>query len=243
LELDMETMPRHIVTLSLDDGFTKSTVKTAQIFERYGLKACFNVVAMACKPGFAFPNSAPAREGEFGDFGLFNEMVARGHEVAPHGYAHLNKKAMGFEEAKGSILRCLEVFEGSLTGFVAKKSVFNFPYNATTAELDAWLPSVVRASRGGGVEHGINALPTRETVVLRTTGHGPGNCDAHLEGCVSALLARPSGWLVYCGHGLDEEGWGPMSSGYLEGLLERLVQMPGVAVWPAGQTFAKLGLN
>lgn len=235
--------PTHIVSLSLDDGFRKSTIKTAEIYERYGLKACFNVVAMGGEPGFCFPNYGPTPAGLLGDFGLYNELVARGHEVAPHGYAHLNKSKMKLEDAKESILRCLDVFQEKLAGFEAKKCVFNFPYNATTPELLAWLPSVVRATRGGASEHGINPLPTRETVVLKTTAYGPDNCDAHLEMCVNALLDGPPGWLVYCGHALDgDEGWGPMSENYLEGLLDRLVQMPNVKVWPVGQTFSNLKL-
>jgi peptidoglycan/xylan/chitin deacetylase (PgdA/CDA1 family) len=235
------TLPKYIVTLSLDDGIKKSTIKQAEIFERFGLKGCFNVVARAHEPGFKFPNS-PEMPGMFADFGLYNELVARGHEVAPHGYEHLNKRNMPFEEAKASILRCLDVFDQKLKGFDAKKSVFNFPYNAVTPELLEWVPTVVRATRGGGIEHGINPLPTRETTVIKTTGHGPENCDAHLKGCVDALLAQDSGWLMYCGHGLDEEGWGPMSGAYLERLLGELVERPDVKVWPAGQAFAHLGL-
>ncbi len=236
------TQTTHIVSLSLDDGFKKSTIKTAQIYEGFRLKACFNIVSQAHTPGFSFPGG-PETPGLFGDFGLYNELVARGHEVAPHGYGHFNKAAMPFEDAKTSILKCLDVFEKELKGFEAKKSVFNFPYNAATPELLAWLPTVVRAARAGGVAHGINPWPTRETMVLRTTGMGPANCDAHLEEAVKAFLSGGPGWMVYCGHALDDEGWGPISSAYLEKLLGRLVEMPHVKVWPVGQTFANLGLN
>ena len=38
---------RHVVTLSFDDGFKKSSIKTAEIYEKYKLSACINVVASA----------------------------------------------------------------------------------------------------------------------------------------------------------------------------------------------------
>jgi hypothetical protein len=33
---------RHIVTLSFDDGFRKSSIKTAEIYEKHNLSACIN---------------------------------------------------------------------------------------------------------------------------------------------------------------------------------------------------------
>ena len=35
----------HIVTLSFDDGFLKSDLKIAEIYEQHGVSACFNVIA------------------------------------------------------------------------------------------------------------------------------------------------------------------------------------------------------
>ena len=35
----------HVVTLSFDDGFERSSIRTAEIFERYGLVAELNVLA------------------------------------------------------------------------------------------------------------------------------------------------------------------------------------------------------
>ena len=217
----------HIVTLSFDDGFGRSNTRIAEIYERFGLRACMNVLAA--------PEELVEEQYEWGtdrgDFGLWNELQARGHEIMPHGYQHANKAEMPFEEAKGLIARCLGIFGEKLEGFDAKKAVFNFPYNQSTPELEAWLPSVVRAFRTGG--GGLNALPYPGMTKVTTTGFGPENCEEHLDGEIERLLAQPEEWLVYNTHGLDEEGWGPIGAGYLEGLLERLVGL-GVEVMPAG---------
>lgn len=37
-----------------------------------------------------------------------------------------------------------------------------------------------------------------------------------------------SGWLIYNAHGLDDEGWGPMSSVFLDELLDRLKKRTGL---------------
>jgi peptidoglycan/xylan/chitin deacetylase (PgdA/CDA1 family) len=171
-----------------------------------------------------------------GDFPLWNELQARGHEIMPHGYNHANKREIGFEAARDSIRRCLDIFGEKLDGFDPKKAIFNFPYNQSSPEIEAWLPTVVRAFRTAG--GGVNPLPTRDTVKLTTTGAGPENCEWHLTEQVELLMSQPEGWLVYNTHGLDEEGWGPIRGSYLERLLERLVNA-GVEVLPAGVVVAR----
>ena len=47
----------HLVTLSFDDGFKKSSIRTAEIFEKYELSACINVIATAHLPALNFPMS------------------------------------------------------------------------------------------------------------------------------------------------------------------------------------------
>ncbi len=100
-----KTKKRHIVTLSFDDGFRKSSSKTAEIYEKYKLSACINVVASG------FPEDAYIKKSPIGDFKLWNELQKRGHEVMPHGHRHENLQKVSFEEGKDLILRCLDVFD------------------------------------------------------------------------------------------------------------------------------------
>ena len=161
----------HIVTLSFDDGFRKSFLRIARIFESFGLSACFNVLAAAHLPG-SLVRDEYMKKDEFGDFGLWNELQARGHEVMPHGYNHEDLREMPFEAARDSILRCIDVFARELRSFDAKEAVFNFPYNRASPELEEWLPSIVRGFRASG--GGINPLPLPSTAKITTDGMGPG---------------------------------------------------------------------
>ena len=171
----------HIVTLSFDDGFLTSNMKVADIYEKYNLSACFNVLATRANESF-------------GDFKLWNELQTRGHEIMPHGYRHANKSTLPLEQAQNLIADCLNIFESELESFDAHRSVFNFPFNASTPELEDWLPTLVRAFRTAG--GGLNPLPDRDTRKLTTTARGPGNCEGHLDKEIEGLLSVPSGWLI-----------------------------------------------
>jgi len=219
----------HVVTLTFDDGFDRSSRQTAEIFERFGLSASFNVVA---RGHLGEPNESWHNRWPKGDFALWNELQGRGHEVMPHGYRHANKAELPFADAKQLIEACLDVFARELDGFDAAQAVFAFPYNASTSELEEWLPSVMRAFRTTGDP--IMPLPQRGQRKLSCASFGPEPCDGHLQALVDELLARPSGWLCYNAHGLDDEGWGPLSTATVEQLLEQLMAHGDTRVLPPG---------
>jgi peptidoglycan/xylan/chitin deacetylase (PgdA/CDA1 family) len=224
----------YIVSLSFDDGFEKSNLKIAEIYEKFGLSACFNVLALEEADGervIDLYHNAPQ-----GHFELWNELQRRGHEIMPHGLIHHNLANMPLANAQRSITRCLELFTQELENFQANEAVYNFAYNASTPEIESWLPTVVKAFRTGG--DAINPLPHPGQVRLTTSGHGPENCERHLDEYIQRLLAGPSGWLIYNTHGLEEEGWGPIRAEYLESLLERLSSIEGLAILPVGKALA-----
>lgn len=237
-QMKMNEVKRHIVTLSFDDGFRKSSVKTAEIYEKYSLSACINVIATGHHANFAAPDKGQANVTK-GDFVLWNELQERGHEIMPHGYRHAHLPGETFEAAKDLILRCLDCFSDNLKGFDPKKAIFNFPYNASTPELEKWLVTKVRAFRTGGAA--INPLPGKSQVKLTCISHGPDNCERSVENAVEKLLSKDSGWLIYNTHGLDGEGWGPMRSSFLDKLLERLSAIGSVKIIPAGKALSQLG--
>jgi peptidoglycan/xylan/chitin deacetylase (PgdA/CDA1 family) len=212
--------------LSFDDGFERSSLRTVEIFESHGLIAELNVVATGHqgKPDETWHMGWPK-----GDFGLWNELRARGHRVMPHGYRHANKAELPLADAQRLIERCLEVFAAELDGFEPSGSSFAFPYNRSTPALEAWLGGQVRAFRTGG--DAVMPLPHVGQQRVPCVSFGPARCDDHLVRTVDAFLTGPPGWLCYNLHGLDDEGWGPVGSSTLDRLLERFVA-DGVQVLP-----------
>jgi len=219
---------RHIITLSFDDGFKKSSIKTAEIYEKHGLTSCINVIATAHRRQFELPSEY--HQWPVGDFTLWNELKRRGHEIMPHSYQHTNLTGIPLAEARDLVNRCIDVFNEELEGFRAEESVFNLPYNASTPELEAWLKTRFRAIRTHG--DAVNPLPFKGQFRLGCTSHGPENIDNHLTDTINSFLEGPSGWLVYNTHGLDDEGWGPLSSSLLDELLDKLSGMEHVEVLP-----------
>ena len=230
--------PKHIITLSFDDGFKKSSIRTAEIYEKHNLSACINVIATAHLDTFGPPGEYIAASDK-GDFGLWNELKQRGHEVMPHSYKHVNLRQLPLAEAKDLIRRCLDHFSKELKGFEPKDSVYSFAYNASTPELETWLAGEVMAFRTGG--GAINPLPQPGQVKLTCTSYGPANCERDIEAKISQLFDMDSGWLIYNTHGLDGEGWGPIRSTFLDKLLERLSAIESVAILPAGMALSQLG--
>lgn len=224
----------HVVTLSFDDGFRKSSIVTAEIFEKYGLAACINVIATAHHDTFVPPDDYHRHP--VGDFELWNDLVARGHEVMPHGYRHQNLTEVPLPEAGDLIMRCLDYFAESLSGFDQREAIFNFPYNASNPAIEEWLSSRVKAFRTGYAQ--INPLPHAGQKKLICSSHGPGNIDAFLTREIRRFLASSGGWLIFNAHGLDGEGWGPLSSCCLDELLSELTETDSVLVIPAGHALA-----
>lgn len=229
--LNAQPQKRHIITLSFDDGFKKSTLVTARLFEKYKLPACINVIATGHLKNFKSPDEYQVTEK--GDFVLWNELKERGHEIMPHGYRHANLANVPLNEAQDLIRKCLDYFSENLKGFKAAQAIFNMPYNASAPELEHWISEQVLAFRTRGA--GISALPFKGQKKLTCTGFGPGSTEHNLEHQIKTLLELPEGWLIYNVHGLDGEGWGPMRAEFLDRLLGRLVDIDSVAVLPAGK--------
>jgi peptidoglycan/xylan/chitin deacetylase (PgdA/CDA1 family) len=168
------TLPEktHILTLSFDDGFKKSFYKIAEIFETFDLRACLNVIASGHLSTFKKVDDWILPE-LMGDFDDWNMLKSRGHEIMPHSWQHLNLVHQPFEKAKALITRCLEYFQEHLEGFETSKAVFNFPFNASTPELEKFALSQVRAIRTNGASS-INAIPiSLDPVVLGCRSMGP----------------------------------------------------------------------
>lgn len=230
----------HMITFSFDDGFKKSFLQLADIHEEYGLKACFNIIASGHRPEFKAVGQWILPE-LMGDFDNWNNFISRGHEVMPHSWQHLNLADQDPFEAKKLISKCIAYFNENLDGFKPSKAVFNFPFNSSTQELDQYALTLVRAVRTSG-NGAINPFPNKNTKrVLGCESHGPDSSDAWVEEKVTKFLASTGGWMILNLHGLDDEGWGPVSTIYFTSLLERLVQVKRLEIIPAGMALEKYG--
>lgn len=228
----------HILTLSFDDGFKKSFLKIADIFESYDLQACLNVIASGHLPEFKKVDDWILPE-LMGDFNDWNALAQRGHEIMPHSWKHLNLAKQPLDEAKELIDKCLIYFENNLNGYRNETAIFNFPFNASTPELEKYLLAKVGAVRSWGTSP-VNGIPTTSVPFKIGCGSkGPNNIDRWVGSKIEEFLAMDGGWLVLNLHGLDDEGWGPISTDFLTELLSKLVQIGHLEIAPAGQVLQR----
>ena len=227
----------HLISFSFDDGFKKSFLRLAEIHEELRLKGCFNVIASGHFKTFEAVDDwiLPELMGNFDDW---NNLVSRGHEVMPHSWQHLNLAQQDPFEAKHLISKCIVYFHENLTNFRPDNAVFNYPFNASTDELNTHALSMVRAVRtwAGGP---INPLPDKNLRILGCASNGPDNIDAWVDEHVNKFLALDGGWFIFNLHGLDNEGWGPVSTNFFIELLERLVNEKHLEVIPVGMALDK----
>jgi peptidoglycan/xylan/chitin deacetylase (PgdA/CDA1 family) len=222
----------HILTLSFDDGFKKSFHEIANIYEGYGLSACLNVIASAHLNQFQPPNEY--HKDFRGDFNDWNALKKRGHEIMPHSWDHAHISRIPLDEAKADIEKCLKYFEDNLDGYKATEAVYNFAYNESTRELEQFALTKVRAVRTQG-DTAMNAIPSSPGPVrLGCWSFGPDNADKWVEEQVSGFLATQGGWLILNLHGLDKEGWGPVTYSYLDDLIKRMVDVDYLEILPTG---------
>jgi len=213
-------MHRTKVALIFDDGFLRSTLATAELFETYRLSAVFAVLA---HPSGFTP------EIQIGDFTLWNALRARGHTIHPHGYTHANLAAMDYAGAIAEIERALAAFNTKMRGFDPATAVWCYAYNAGTPALNQWLLQHVGAVRPGG--SGLLSSAELASRVWHGHAYGPDDPGTDLmDHLARARRDRPAA-LVYCLHGLDGEGWGAIAKDRLRRALDVLVSDESLEYW------------
>lgn len=208
------------ITLSWDDGLQESSRKILDMFNRYNLKAEFNVVA-----NYTLTN----RNGVFPDFEFWSDVMRQGHIVQPHGYEHNNFTQMPYDQAISEIEKSIEIFSNYLYGFSMKDMIYTLPFNASNKALEEYFyTNNIRFRTHGSY---INNLPTKNT--LKLTTNGGQNAEELFDIYLSELYKVKEGWLFYNVHGLDGEGFGPMRASFVEEKLKEILDRDDIELLPA----------
>ncbi len=212
-------MPRRTrVGLIFDDGFRKSSRKTADVFEEFELRA---VLAVIADPG-GFVSGT-------GDWSLWNELQSRGHIIHPHGQTHVKLSEIPPAQAIDSVRHCLDSFTRHLECFEASRALFACTYNTATPEVIDYLLPKVRAVRIGGSP--LLSQADLDSRLWTSQAFGP---EDPFDDCMAVLTearrTRPAA-VFYCLHGLDGERWGATSTDHLRQILELITTAPELEYW------------
>jgi peptidoglycan/xylan/chitin deacetylase (PgdA/CDA1 family) len=213
-------MPTRIA-LIFDDGFARSSAETAGIFESFGLRAVFAVLADPKGLQSRFPA---------GDFPLWNELAARGHHIHPHGLIHSRLPDLPHQTAVDQIRQGFDRFQSNLNGFDSKKTVYHFTYNLSTPALVDFLLPGVAAVRTSGT--GFLTQAQIDSRIWPATSFGPDDpCKFLMTQLNSCDPAQHAGFIFNL-HGLDGEGWGATSTDHLKQLLDFIQTNENLQYWP-----------
>jgi peptidoglycan/xylan/chitin deacetylase (PgdA/CDA1 family) len=212
------------VGLIFDDGFARSTLATAKLFEEFHLPAVFAVIA---EPKDFAPTFIK------GDFAMWNELQSRGHIIQPHGYTHAKLTELPHQQAVAQIERCLATFSEKLDRFDPKRAVYYYTYNCGSSRLNEFLLPRVHAIRQDG--SGFLSQRDIESRVWHSTAIGPHDPgDELLQLLDRAADQRPHTFLFTL-HGTDGEAWGAIALDKLRRVLDRIVTEEAFEYWPVGQ--------
>lgn len=226
-------MKTHIVTLGFDDGYRKSSYLTAEIFERHGLRAQLNVVADRSLAG-------PSKDFPFGSFDDWNVIQSRGHDIEPHTWNHANYLEMPLTEVIEHLHLCNDCFKKNLRDYEPAKSTFNHAFNASNPEIDREVLAIYGAVRTEGPA--VCPIPRKgEKPITGCAAFGPTNSDEAFDRYLTEFINSAGGWFVWCAHGLEDEGYGPLSPEALDHQLARLTALDHVAVLTTRQVLDRRG--
>lgn len=187
---------------TFDDG-PASSFMIADIFEGYGIRSSFYII-----PGRI---SAPE------DWAQWRNLASKGHEIGNHSLNHINLEdpALPDETLDREINEAQRVIEANIG---IRPLVFAFPQNSYNDRSEMYAYQNHVATRLPG----FNDPTYRRMAFLSSTSVEEAN-DA-LNSAVNV-----GGWFVPNAHGVDGDGWEPITSTFLRDHLEHaLGNYPGL---------------
>lgn len=187
---------RAAASYTFDDGYPSST-KIADIFERHGARATFYVVAgtVAATTGWDF----------------WRAIAARGHEIGNHSMTHsieMNNPALSLQTLETEITGAQRLIEQQLG---IRPQTMAFPWHlhdSRALEIARRTHFSVRKLDIGESNYEFAFFDTEHEPTLPLA---LARANAQL-----AKIVNEDGWMVAGGHGVDGDGWSPVTSQFLE---------------------------
>jgi peptidoglycan/xylan/chitin deacetylase (PgdA/CDA1 family) len=181
-------------TYTFDDGYASSST-IASIFESYGLRASFYIIAGA----------VPDEQ-----WSMWRDLEAKGHEIGNHSMTHtidLSDPTLSDQTLNTEINDAQTLIAQKLG---TKPMTFAFPWHAySDRSLEVALQHhfAVRKPDIGESTYHFVFFDQDHSV---DEAHALADANAQLADTVAV-----GGWFVAAGHGIDGDGWSPITSNFL----------------------------
>ncbi|MEC4718506.1 polysaccharide deacetylase family protein [Noviherbaspirillum sp. CPCC 100848] len=179
---------------TFDDGYASSPA-IASLFEQAGVRATFYII-----PGLVAAT----------DWGIWQDLSRRGHEIGNHSMTHPNFTAAPMTEQmlESEIVQSQRLIEQKVG---VRPLTFAFPYHLSTARAMALAEQshmAVRKTANGEDSYRFAYFDTDRGTDLAGTLR---TVNRQLDEAVQA-----GGWFVAGGHGIDGDGWSPVTTGFIQ---------------------------
>lgn len=223
------------VSFSIDDGFWNSCNEMAEIFDRHGLKGTFNLVTHWVEPMQVDKIGDSYNEGLYhGSWPQWKTLLDRGHEIGSHTLTHPALPTIPLEDARREIVESKAILCEKLG--IEEPFTFGFPYNQPSPEVLEIVSEHYLAARVGGKI--FNETPA--ALDMHQVQSWWPYSDTPLDEILAKIdEARQKGcWLVIGLHGMNDEGWHPITPEKFEAVCEYLAADD--EIWTA--TFKEVAL-
>ncbi|WP_291767477.1 FkbM family methyltransferase [Maricaulis sp.] len=194
------------LSFKFDDGFMCGAERAAAILG--DLPASFFLIGELLEDG-PLKRSEPLFEGrEFGNAERWRALLARGHEVQPHSYAHRPFDTLTEDECRSDLERSVKL----VRDIASKANVFGFPFNRLAS-----FPMEGLGLIAAGFETCSSDLPPSyhdlDNDIDLWNLKSWAVRESHFEHVAASLRELPDNtWTVLTFHSLDGEGHEPWSS-------------------------------
>ncbi|MDP8244813.1 MAG: polysaccharide deacetylase family protein [Candidatus Hinthialibacter antarcticus] len=213
------------VTFSIDDGFWGSSEQMADILDRYQLKASFYLVTHWVAPMKTDEIGDGYNEGaSHGTWQQWKSILERGHEIGSHSCTH---PALPTIDAKDALMEITESKQQLIDELGLQEPItFAYPYNQSSPEVKQMISGHYLSARIGGKP--FNKIGP---IDLQAVNSWWPLSNMPLEEIIAKIdEAKANGhWLVIGLHGMNDEGWNPITPQKFEGVCKYLAS--DSAIW------------
>lgn len=218
---------RFAVTFSIDDGFWKSALTFLSLFDRYGYKATFNLVTSWITPKQSDISDEYNQGTSHGTWTNWKKVLDRGHEIGSHSMTHPHLPQLSPNDLKRELLYSKRRITKQLQLWGSK--TFALPYNDSSPDVRTAIGNYYIAAREGTRTGEINEPGSIDFLGVRSWW--PLQQQPLSDVTNQIDRAREiGGWLVIGLHGMNGDGWHPITTEKMDGVLKYLSTLEDVWV-------------
>lgn len=213
------------VSFTIDDGFWESSQQMADILDQYNLKASFYLVTHWVKPMKTDEIGDGYNEDlDHGAWPLWKNFLKRGHEIGSHSCTHPALPTIDAKDALQEITESKQILIDELG--LEEPITFAYPYNQPSPEVIKMVGGHYLSARIGGKP--FNEIASTDLQAINSWWP---LSDTPLEEITAKIdEAKAKGyWLVIGLHGMNEEGWNPITPEKFEAVCKYLAS--DNAIW------------